>query len=333
MYSTHQQDGKSLRQVVFEKYTQAQIFEHFMGIKVQFKKKVCNPFRTDKHADCQFFENYGKIRFIDFANNEWNGDCIDIVKKIHNCNFTEACFKIIQEMPFSDSTALRYGNPYSPTFTPRNRARFTCALRRWRKDDASFWKQWPISKKTLEEFFTYPTSWVRVGSIYVNIDEPSDPAYAYIYGNDEFKFMMPGREKKNRYRCNTAFPHGWLQLPKTGDICIIGKSHKESMWLKEHMGIPTWGPQSEGHMPEESKILEAKERFNTVISFMDFERAGIHTMWKMRNQYDIPAMYIGTGRFNTERFTEKDITDYSNTFGLLKAQRLCDKLINSVLAA
>jgi len=234
-------------------------------------------------------------------------------------------------MPFSDNVAIKLGNPYSPSFTPKERTRFTFAVRRWEKYDAQFWKQWPISKATLEKFFVAPCSWVRIGSMYININELNDPAYAYIYGNDEVKFYMPGREKKNRFRMNTTFPHGWLQLPKSGDLVIVSKSQKETMWLSQHMNIPSFGPQAEGHMPELNKILDAKRRFTNVLSFMDFERAGAHTMWRLRKEHDIPAIYLGTGKFNTVFEGAKDITDYSKMFGELKACRLVDKLINETI--
>lgn len=314
--------------------------EHYTGIEVQTSKKFCNPLRDDRRPGAQFSVSAsGKIRLLDYADEYWHGsDCFDIVMKLYRISFTEACHRIIAEMSVMGYTPpTKTNHPYRHDFNPnQTRVDYEWAIRKWNKYDAEYWKSIPISRKTLDKWYVYPCSWVKMkterGDIYVHVDRPDDLCYAYYYGKGDVKFMMPFREKKLRFRGNTRYPHGLLQMPVRGEEAMLIKSQKDAMWMDEHMGIPCFGPQGESYAIDRDPILKNRlptiiENFDRVWCMYDFDRAGAHGMWVARKEYGLKPLIIGNGRFGTRDAGEKDVTDISRTYGVYNAIHFIHELM------
>ena len=75
--------SKLTKQTILEKVSQVNIFATYLGISVETiyncinnGELICNPLRIDNHPTAGFrYNNKGKLKFKDFANDEFWGDC------------------------------------------------------------------------------------------------------------------------------------------------------------------------------------------------------------------------------------------------------------------
>ena len=73
--------------MILDVYQQLQIFSRLFNFTPTFKKKVINPFRSDKNPSCEFYEHNGVIYFKDWAKPEWTSNCINLYLKVKNITF------------------------------------------------------------------------------------------------------------------------------------------------------------------------------------------------------------------------------------------------------
>ena len=79
------------KKFIFDRLSQEDIFERYLGIEVNFAGKVCSPLREDPHPTCTFKKlPSGTIMFKDWAGH-FTGNCIDVVMNMYGLSYWEAC--------------------------------------------------------------------------------------------------------------------------------------------------------------------------------------------------------------------------------------------------
>lgn len=326
---------------ILSKIPQEQIFEHYLGVKVQTRKQFRNPMRKDRHPSMRFFYRKGTGELIcrDYAGYFW-GDCFNVVE------YTKGISGLMNVLEHIANTFHLRDNDPIPAIPPRSyqhlaedKERGTkygysiieVSYRRPTDQDKGFWEERGVLPEQLQAFgvYTIDMTWINGRIVYRH--KKSDPCYGYYFGDGQWKLYFPLRKKdQTRFYSNTNRTQGWNQLPKKGVFAIITKSHKDVMVLSR-LGIPAVASQGESIFLPEDQINELKKRFQFVFSLMDFDRTGIHAAWKMRKDHGIEPFFLTNGRFNTPDYGAKDISDYAYNFRIETASWLIQQVYSSVV--
>lgn len=68
------------------------IFRHYLGRELRVGRKFRNPFYQDTHASCSlYFDRRSEVyKYRDFGNEDYAGDCFDLVATLHNLSCRNA---------------------------------------------------------------------------------------------------------------------------------------------------------------------------------------------------------------------------------------------------
>lgn len=255
--------SKLTKQAILEKVSQVNIFATYLGISVETiyncinnGKLICNPLRIDNHPTAGFrYNNKGKLKFKDFANDEFWGDCFDIValvmsniyNKSYNISNKEDFIKVLRHITFTFKDIF-YGkekdiNVINDINTAINVIKhkkpiIELVVREWNYNDEKYWNTFGVSIKFLNLNFIYP-----VEQYYINRNinpEPkyfysaNDPCYGYFLGKDSngvnnIKLYFPKRNKDiTRFITNCNHLEGIYNLDRNDyNIIVITKSTKD----------------------------------------------------------------------------------------------------------
>ena len=255
--------SKLTKQTILEKVSQVNIFATYLGISVETiyncinnGELICNPLRIDNHPTAGFrYNNKGKLKFKDFANDEFWGDCFDIValvmsniyNKPYNISNKEDFIKILRHITFTFKDIF-YGkekdiNIINDINTAINVIKhkkpiIELVVREWNYNDEKYWNTFGVSIKFLNLNFIYP-----VEQYYINRNinpEPkyfysaNDPCYGYFLGKDSngvnnIKLYFPKRNKDiTRFITNCNHLEGIYNLDRNDyNIIVITKSTKD----------------------------------------------------------------------------------------------------------
>lgn len=255
--------SKLTKQAILEKVSQVNIFATYLGISVETiyncinnGELICNPLRIDNHPTAGFrYNNKGKLKFKDFANDEFWGDCFDIValvmsniyNKQYNISNKEDFIKVLRHITFTFKDIF-YGkekdiNVINDINTAINVIKhkkpiIELVVREWNYNDEKYWNTFGVSIKFLNLNFIYP-----VEQYYINRNinpEPkyfystNDPCYGYFLGKDSngvnnIKLYFPKRNKDiTRFITNCNHLEGIYNLDRNDyNIIVITKSTKD----------------------------------------------------------------------------------------------------------
>lgn len=309
---------------IFSHITQEQIFERYLGVKIQTKRHFVNPLRKDERVTCKFKYFGNDLIFTDFSG--WfSGNCIKFVMFLFGVNYYKALEIIKDDFSLTGSSFINY----EKKVYKKERSKFNIQERPFNKQDAAYWKSFGISSKTLEKFNVKAIkSLTTNGSNFKYFYTNKDPAYVYYFTKDEVKIYFPNR-KEYRFLSNTTSIQGYNQLPDEGDLIVITKSLKDVMCLYE-LGINSISLQNEIVLPKEELINELKERFKNIFLFYDFDLTGIRTSNKIKKLYKITPIFLTNGRFNTNNYGAKDISDFIKLKGFNEVKNIVTKIIKTI---
>jgi len=304
---------------VLNRTTQEEIFEYYLGVKVQTKKNFKSPLRKDKFPSCRFKYFGNTLIFKDFGG-YFTGNCFSLVMHIFKLSYKEALEKIVFDFSLNNKKIIYNNIILDDVNTHKKPADIKIKKREFDEQDLKYWKQFNIDISILNKFNVYAidTLWVNKRINYFHIKD--DPAYAYYFGNGFFKIYFPLR-KKYKFLSNTNITQGLLQLPKHGDTVIITKSYKDVMSLYS-FGINAIAPQTEVLLPNQRLILKLKENYKKVLLFYDFDYPGIKSSNEAKRKYNIYPLFLTNGRFGSKNYGAKDFSDYVKSHSLKEVNEL-----------
>ena len=287
--------------------------EHYLGVPIKLRRRFLSPLRQDNNPTCGFFyTKEGSLIFKDFAG-FFSGGCFKVVMHMYNCSFHEALEIIANDFGIIDGVRVeRVDYPHLVTFQRRETI-IEIKRRPFNNEDREYWTQFGISKATLLHFRVPPleAAWLNGKLIYSY--RKGDPAYAYDFGDDQYKLYFPKR-KTNRFMCNCSVVQGYQVSRDISRGVIITKSMKDVMVLHE-FGFTAFAPQSETVYPDPEWIAGLLAEAPVVKSLYDFDRAGVTMANYMRKKYGIEPMFLTNGRFGTPDYKAKDISDLVQLHG------------------
>lgn len=316
------------KKFILDRLSQEEILERYLGIEVTFTDKVCSPFREDLHPTCTFRRaRSGAIMFKDWSG-AFYGDCFEVVKLQHNCSYWDACKIIARD--FNLVEGIQVGTNFNrkpKTYEHKEKDEVTTIQVKW-KDfsdyDRSYWRDHGITPETLYLFRVAPIRYAWVNGIVCYSYRPTDPAYAYKFG-EKYKLYFPSR-KDWRFLGNYKNLQGYDQLPEEGEVLVVTKSLKDVMFLYE-LGIPAVAPPSESSILTPEQYGELSERFTYIVCLYDFDLTGLRSANRMRREYGIPRVFLTNGRFGTKDYGGKDATDVAKRYGKPKAAGTIKELV------
>lgn len=305
---------------ILSKIPQEAIFEKY---GVPYKEGLFrSTLRKDDNPTCSFYTKRGKLIMRDFSGHFW-GDCFDLVQKVYGVNYGEALQIIGKDFGFEDGIEKV---PIIPSVLPeRTKTSIRVKRRPWSKIVSKFWKEYEITKDTIDKFKVYPADMVWINGEPVYKYSPSQPAYIYHWSEYNYQIYFPFASK-NRPRfliSDGSLIHGFEQLPLQGDLLVITKSRKDVMCLYEH-SIWSISPIAESVVLGEEVIDILRPRFKRIISLMDYDNTGIHNAWMMRKLYGIEPFFFTEKLWGRKLGFRgaKDFSDYKKIYKFNKTQNL-----------
>lgn len=308
---------------ILNAYPQEQIMEHYLGVPVRLKVRFLSPLRKDNTPTCGFFYTKdGDLIFKDFAG-FFAGGCFKVVMYIYSCSFFEALEIIATDFGMIDG--VRVDRKDYPHYVSVHRSSTTIGIRRraFNDEDRLYWTQFGISKATLVHFKVPPVERVWLNDKVIYTYAEGDPAYAYDFGEGQFKIYFPKR-KTSRFICNCSLVQGYQVNRDLTKGVVITKSMKDVMVLHE-FGITAVAPQSETVYPDPDWVKSLLSSTPQVVSLYDFDRTGVTMANFMRKTYGIPALFLTNGRFGSVDYGAKDISDLVQSAGVKRVGELITK--------
>lgn len=313
------------REFILSRVTEIDIFEKYI-CPVEFGVIFCSPLRLDNSPTCSFYwDNSNRLILKDFSG-QFYGDCFEAIKLTYRLTFRQVLdrialdFNLLEDVVKTDkeSTLIK------PEIEKESQVPINIQVERqkWTDVDKEFWKSFGYNSKLLEkyEISSVRTAWINDNIVYRW--KADDPCYVYYFGRKRFKLYFPFR-KNWRFLQNTNCLQGFNQLPETGEVLIITKSLKD-VGCFDLFDIPAVAPASESSILTITQYNELSSRFKNIYSNFDFDRAGCRTAFKMWRQYGIPCLFFTNGRYGTEDFRAKDLSDFIKRFGLESTKLLIE---------
>lgn len=299
------------KEFISSKVSDEEIFEKYLGFSVSMKQMFKSPLRPDDNPTCTFFvRKDGTLIFKDHSGH-FHGSCFDVVMYIYSVGFREALEIIATDFQLLSKKNRKKKPIEKLTEVEKQQAcssDIRCKKRNWNKKDLAYWGQYRITEYVLNHYNIYAVEYLWInGELNYTYNE-KDPAYIYIFGNNEVKVYFPKR-KKYRFLCNTNVLQGYNFLPAKGEFLVITKSYKDVI-IFNFLGFASVAPQSESQIISQEQYDEFKNRFTHIVSWYDFDLAGIRKANKMRKLYGIKACFFTNGRFKSTNYGAKDISDF-----------------------
>lgn len=305
------------RDYILLRITQEQIFEYYLGIKVEtgcllrtpavIRPRDSNPTFSFKYSD------NGKLRARDWAGYFW-GDCFDIVAHILRLNANDKkSFNVILDQiardfrlhKYADKAHIETGSTFDVREVIKKASKVEILFqdRNWDKAiDGTFWLAGNISSKLLEKGRVFPCQYIWINNNLNYNFNPKDPAYAYKFTNNDIKIYFPKR-KQYRFLSNTSYLQG-IDLLEPDRFGVITKSYKDVLSLKSY-GIQAVAPSSETVPVSKAQWRILSNTCDHWLSLLDFDRTGILMARKLRKLYNVTPMFF-SGYKTLQKLESKD---------------------------
>ncbi len=292
------------------------IFENYLSIpkltgQDVVMKSLWNP--KDKNPSFKIFYKDDKYLFKDFSVGK-GGDGVQLVRLMFNLKSrSDAVRKVLKDYKeFID----RGGKHKAQEMKPVSRFKVkSFDLRNWVASDAAYWTQFNINSNTLNHFNVSPLSsytlWREDTKEEMNIT--GSRIYGYFRDNGTvYKIYQPGNDKYKFFKA-ADYIQGVDQLTFKKDYLVICSSLKDLLTF-HNLGFTNAeciAPDSENTMIPKHVILKLKEAYKSVCTLFDNDEAGVRSMQKYKDMYDISGVHLKL---------EKDLADSVKAHGIVNTR-------------
>jgi hypothetical protein len=300
---------------VYSQYARIPL-ERFDGQSI----KIFSLFNTEKTPSMVFYyrEELNTYRYKDFSSGN-GGNAIDLVMKLHNLSYYDACYKIEREYEKflednkKDLTFKNFktGNKYKVgAFEKRN----------WNSSDKQFWTEFNIGSKLLESYNVFPLNWYTLVKDTDSFSIHGECLYGYFKNDGTLVKIYQPNIEKIRFIKVTDYIQGSEQCEGTRFLFYVSS-------MKDILGLRSLGinedmkaPDSENSMISESTVKKDLEQYDGVFCIFDVDDPGVKAAKKYYDKYGIEPIYLSYG--------EKDPTDHIRRFGANRTRNWIVPLID-----
>ena len=297
------------------------IFEHYLSLPESLSGQDVNitSVLSPKDMNPSLFIYYSKTgtkyKWKDFSAGK-QGDGIELVKELFKLpRRFDAASKIINEY---NEFVLSNGKHNVVDFKVHAKYKVNAVKpRQWTESDAKYWQQYKIGSDLLEKFNVKPLEYFRL--IKEDIADQLVIRSAKLYGyfradNTLYKLYQP-MLKDNKFFKVKNYIQGADQLTYQVPYLILCSSLKDLMAFTKlgFKNAECIAPDSENVMIPEKTIQKLKSKYTTICTLFDNDEAGVNSMQKYKQEYDIPFAHLKV---------EKDLADCVKTHGLNNTKEL-----------
>lgn len=303
------------------------VFRHYLGGGLRVGRKFRNPLYQDTHASCSLYfdRRSGVYKYRDFGNEDYAGDCFELVATLHNLSCQNAddfveilriinrdlCLGLSDE-PATYRPAIR-PRPFVPENTPKTPSPHKFRVKAFSDTELTWWKQYGIDAETLNRYGVASladySSVSNSGRPYVLRSSLSEPMFGYVRPsgikiyrpNSQSRFLFGGSFKD--YYC-----FGLEQLPATGDTLFVTGGEKDVLSLAAH-GFHAICFGSETARIPHKLVDELSQRFRNIVLLYDTDATGKKQALALQEElraYNVGRLELPLA--GTKQ--EKDISDY-----------------------
>lgn len=306
------------------KTTEYDIYRHYLG-EIKIAKLIKSPLR-DNDNDPSFgifiSRSTGSLLWKDLGTGE-SGNVVKLVKILFNLTtYKSALNHIYNDLSLDNKKrSVRVVSTTSTKITITSETKIKVKYRSFSVNDYKYWKQYLISKNTLDLYDVNAIDYFCIGNVKVKEYKENEPMYCYDVYKHRKIYRPKSKKTEKWYGDLTVYDiQGYKQLPQNGDILIITKALKDVMTLKE-LGYSAIAPPSETSNIPNVVINELKTRFTNILSFYDRDFAGMNGARKLFKTYGINWIFI------PKVYNIKDISDFASVFGRSKTIELTKLLL------
>lgn len=321
-------------EVILSKISEETIFTYYFGQPIKLGKSYNSIFDKDVNPSTWFFRNVkGKLLYFD-CRSGIKYDVFGFVKKLFNCSFQEALFQIAQDFGLVDGSYVKISKElYKQSLELEKQSKAESVIQFipeiWTDKALSFWKQYEITKKELEEDEIF-----LIKKLYVNKVEIFNPnnqlRFAYIEKWKEDDILKTGVKIYSPYDKNMKWvssiplhvPFGLNNLPLKHDTLWITKSKKDRLILKKFFPeVIATQNESEAALSLETQEFALLNYNKRIINF-DADDTGVTNCKKFNNKgFD----YFNTPKKDYLKYGIKDVSDYVKAYNLDLLEELLKK--------
>ncbi len=306
------------------------VFEHYLKLKVKLTGqdiRIKSPFNPEdkKPSFFVYYSNkYKKYLFKDFSM-DYQGDGTELIMKMFSLTTRgEAAHKIIE-----DYTAYIRRNGKEQEGELKPEAKYKVAqfeLRNWNVTDKKYWTRFHIGSKLLEKYNVKPLSSyiMRKENDEREVVMKGPRLYGYFRQDGTLYKIYQPTSKENKFIRVMSYIHGTDQLTYKAPYLIIASSLKDMMAI-EMMGFTNAelvAPDSENVMIPKEVIASYKLKYKKICTLFDNDQAGIRSMQKYKEVYDIPGVHFQL---------EKDPADALEKHGIKTTRTMIYPLLTKAL--
>lgn len=302
-------ESKITKDFILSHINQETIFNYYLGVSVESKKLICNPFRVDKNPTCGFYKSRnGIVYFHDFALNK-HYNCFNIVMEKYACTYHQALKIIASDFNLTNDNVKKKEIKLVKEIKQKDNTFIQVKIKSFSTKELEWWGKYGITEKILKKFNVYSCDTVFLNSNIIASSTENCPIYGYYGGKDKdlelWRIYFPKR-KSYRFMSNwnSKKIQGFKQLPKEGKLLIITKSMKDTMCYYS-LGIPAIAPNSETLFVSDDILNSLKNRFKYIIVHYDNDKAGKYNLAKIRKLHPELIYY-----FIPNSYKAKDISDF-----------------------
>jgi len=284
-------------------------------------KAYCAPYyRLDNYPSFSIFESNKSPRFEymwkDHATGD-KGNIFDLIQRVELLTSQKEVLARINEdfdLGFSTTNPIRKEKIIWYDKPDQNDIKIRIVDTPLTEKGNAFWSKLRIDKTRLDKFNAGQLSyfWTYEGQLAPTTAH--DPTFYYRIG-DYYQLYSPYADKRYKFRNDLPenYFFGYAQLPKNGPVLDLDKSSKDVIFC-DRLGIPAVAGKSETTMIPAHKMLELKDRFETIYLTLDPDAAGK----KMAEKYLALYPWLKE-RYLTQA---KDKSDLCTKLGFEEAERI-----------
>lgn len=292
---------------IFKHY--CKLTEPLTGQDVKIKS-IFNP--TERTPSMCIFFSEDKYYFKDFSTGK-GGNSLKLVQEIYNEDFRMASRRIIED--YNQHILLNNGTEHKLTeFKVQSKYKvISTEIRKWCAQDKTFWEQFNISSKLLDEHNVKPLESYKMEKLEEGEVKSLEIKGAYIYGyfdsnGNIYKIYQP-KVKEYKFIKVSSHLQGHDQIKKH-PFLIIASSLKDALVIKSaNLRVDVIAPDSENTMIKKETIKTLKGNYKKIVTLFDNDEAGINAMKKYKDEYDIDYVYFDLA---------KDVAESIKTHGIAK---------------
>lgn len=288
---------KVSRDFILSKLEEGQIWEHYFG-SFSFDKSYNSVLRKDRTASTGFYiSRSGKIIYNDLATGTKH-DIFSFVGALYNLSYGDAINKIAEDFGLIGNMVKRIEKTayIAPEYVKKD-TKIDIEYKKWDDAALSYWKDYYITQRELEENDVYNVNKLRInskfipnmrgnlrfayilnheGKVYKKIYEPHAPKEFKWFNNTPI-YLVGGHDKL-KFNNDTL-----ILLKSTKDMMVVRKLHPECLQL-----------QNESTAALKDVTLEfLKTKYKKIVGILDNDTRGIEACEEYRQRgietYHLPV--------------------------------------------